>query len=387
MKACRQSLRDCHAGPDDRRGAVQILNTLAPVGLLWLAIGAGAGRSPWLPAGCALLMGLFLIRAFVLMHDCGHHSLFRSPGANRCCGVLLGVLAGIPQPVWAQHHEYHHRTNGDWERYRGPLSIVDVQRYQAMSRSGQRRYRLARSIWLAPLGGLLYLVVLPRWNWLRASAALAWGVAAAGARRGGGLRTRLAAIRAPGCASLAEYGHMTVNNVLLVASWVLMSGALGVALFWSCYLAAMAVAGGGAIVLFSVQHNFKDSYASATLGWDRDAAAIHGTSLLVLPGWLNWFTADIAFHHVHHLCSTIPNYHLARCHGDQHRKFAAVTRLRVRDVPYALGYILWDSALKRLVSVAELPLDGIGLRAAALVPAGIVPATDVRATRAAPPPG
>ena len=90
-----------------------------------------------------------------------------------------------------------------------------------------------------------------------------------------------------------------------------------------------SLAGGYGIVLFTVQHNFEHSYASADEGWDRDEAALHGTSFLILPRWLNWITADAAYHHVHHLCPSVPNYRLAACHGEHAQLFAEVTRVRL----------------------------------------------------------
>jgi omega-6 fatty acid desaturase (delta-12 desaturase) len=356
MKACRRSLRNCHSGPDDAMGAMQVANTLLPIAVLWWAIAAGARISPWLSAIPALALGLLLIRAFVLMHDCGHYSLFRSRRLNRYCGAVLGVLSGIAQPVWSRNHDHHHATNGDWERYRGPLAVIPVVEYRGLTRGGQRRFRLLRSIWLAPLAGLLYFVVYPRLNWLRATFSLLWHVLGAGCPpTREALDAKLRSYGQPYCASMGDYVHMLINNLALLALWGMMSWALGPSLFFACYLLAMSLACGAAVVLFAVQHNFARSYASPTAGWDRDAAVIEGTSFLVLPGWLNWVTADIGYHHVHHLCAGIPNYRLAACHRHEQNMFAAVTRLRLGQVPGAVRNILWDTQLQQLVSVAELP--------------------------------
>jgi len=355
MKACRRSLRSCHSGPQDAPGALQVANTLVPIGALWWAIAATAGVSPLLSGALALAIGLLLVRAFVLMHDCGHRSLFRSRRLNRWCGVLLGVLAGIAQPVWSRNHDHHHVTNGDWERYRGPLAVIPVHEYIALTRGRQWRFRVLRSIWLSPLAGLLYFVVWPRLNCLRATASLLRHVLRGGVPRGvPALAARLRSYARPYCGSAADCGHMLVNNIALLAAWWAMAWALGAVLFFSCYLLAMAVAGAVAIVLFAVQHNFARSYASATAGWDRDRAVMDGTSFLVLPAWLNWVTADIAYHHVHHLCSGIPNYRLAACHRHAQQRFATVARVRLGEVAGAVRYILWDTDLQRLVSVAEL---------------------------------
>ena len=354
MRACRASLRRLDIQPCDRAGGGQLASIFAPVAGLWCIIAATGGASVLLSAGLSVLLALVLIRAFVLMHDCGHGSLLRSPRGNRFFGIVLGVLSGLPQPVWARRHEHHHRTNGDWDRYRGPLSVISVRDYLRLSRLRRLRYRMARSIWLAPLGGLMYLVVFPRLNFLRATGALL-GHAVACWRQPppDGRLAALQRFHRPYCESLGDYRHMLVNNLALLALWAAMAAIMGAALFLACYAIARAVAGGAALILFSVQHNFAHAYASSTTNWNRDQAIARGTSFLVLPAWLNWVTADIAYHHVHHLSAGIPNYRLAACHSHQLATFAPVTRLRLADLPGALQFILWDVAAQRLVCVAE----------------------------------
>src|SRR3954468_20551196 len=117
-------------------------------------------------------MSLFLLRVFVLMHECGHRSLFRTPRLNKAFGFVFGVVSGMPQHVWSQRHLQHHSTNGNWAQYRGPLNIVAADEYGAMNARQQRGYRNARAIWLAPLAGFLYLVFNPRINWIKGSGSL-----------------------------------------------------------------------------------------------------------------------------------------------------------------------------------------------------------------------
>ena len=121
-----------------------------------------------------------------------------------------------------------------------------------------------------------------------------------------------------------------------------MSVAVGPALFFTTYRISLSVAGAGGIILFTLQHNFEHSWAVDEASWDYNRAAIEGTSFLVLPAWLNWFTADIAYHHVHHLSASIPNYQLAACHRTYAHPFEDVTRISLRDVPKALRNNLWD---------------------------------------------
>lgn len=348
-QACKSDIVDRFATPSDLRGSLQFLSVIVPIAGLWFVIWQTWLDSPWLDAAATACLSLFLLRGFVLMHDCGHHSLFRSKSLNRLGGFLLGVLSGLPQQVWAENHRYHHVTNGNWERYRGPMNVACVADYLAMNARDRRRYRLTRDILLAPVAGFLYFLLNPRINWLRASFHLA--------------RRRLARADGSGarpdappryCASMAHYRYMSWNNLALFAGWAAMAWAVGPWPFLICYVVSNSLAGGYGIILFTVQHNFEHSYASANEGWDRDEAALSGTSFLILPGWLNWITADAAYHHVHHLCASVPNYRLAACHKEHELLFSGVSRVRLFEIPSALKHVLWDMTARRLVSVAEV---------------------------------
>ena len=153
IKQQKRTIVDRHIEADNVRGFAQALATLAPLAALWYAAALSAGVSYWLTAGVTLSMSLFVLRAFLLMHDCGHGSLFRTASLNKTFGFIFGVVWGMPQYVWSQHHAFHHATNGNWAKYSGPLAIVPVQEYAAMSDRQQRRYQRARSIWLAPFAG------------------------------------------------------------------------------------------------------------------------------------------------------------------------------------------------------------------------------------------
>ena len=344
--ACKSDIVDRFATPSNLRGSLQLLSVLLPIAGLWFVIWQTWLDSPWLDAAATACLSLFLLRGFVLMHDCGHHSLFRSKRLNRLGGFLLGVLSGLPQQVWAENHRFHHVTNGNWARYRGPMNVVSVTDYLAMDVRARRRYRLTRGILLAPIAGFLYFLLNPRLNWLRASGHLLLRRIT----RGGATQVDAAPRY---CASMTHYRYMLWNNLALAALWGAMIWAVGPVPFFVCYVVSGSLAGGYGIVLFTVQHNFEHSYASADEGWDRDEAALRGTSYLVLPRWLNWITADAAYHHVHHLCASVPNYRLAACHRAHAQLFSGVRRVGLFEIPAALKHVLWDRRARRLVSVAE----------------------------------
>jgi len=339
---------------DDLEGLKQVFTTLVPFVLIWWAAIWCAGKSPWLALGPLLLIILFTVRVFGLMHECGHGSLFRSRWLNRVVGFLMGVISGMPQYVWAQHHNYHHAHNGNWDRYRGPYTTLSVDEYAALTRAHQRLYRNKCSVVASPIAGFIYLIFNPRVNWLKGSIGLAvHTVRQKLAQPGVSLQAHAASYQPRYWKSDREYRHMCWNNIVLLSIWASMCLVVGPALFFSIYLLSVSIAGGAGIVLFTVQHNFPHAYASDGAHWDPDTGAIEGTSFLVLPRWLNWFTVNIGYHHIHHLSASIPNYRLAACHDEYQHLFSRVTRVKLSEVLGALEYILWDTRARRIISVAE----------------------------------
>jgi omega-6 fatty acid desaturase (delta-12 desaturase) len=343
-----------HGRSEDTRGLAQVLTTLVPFGLLWWAAIRLIGISPWLAIVPLPFIILLTVRIFGLMHECGHGSLFRSRWLNRLAGFLFGVMSGMPQYVWSQHHNYHHAHNGNWDKYRGPYTTLSVDEYAALSPAQQGFYRFKCSIAAAPLAGFIYLIFNPRFTWTKGSIGLViHALQEKLAQPGISLQAHAATYKTRYWKSAREYRHMLWNNLALLSVWSLMCLACGVANFFCIYVLTVSIAGGAGIVLFTVQHNFEHSYASDEEHWDQDAGAIEGTSLLVLPRWLGWFTVDIGYHHIHHLSASIPNYHLAECHDEYRHLFSSVTRVRLREVPGALRCILWDKSARRIISVAE----------------------------------
>lgn len=354
LKTLKRAIIDGHVKPDNFKGFTQIVTTLLPFALVWYGVVWSANSSYWFTAALLIPMVLLLIRSFVLMHECGHGSLFRSAWLNKTFGFVLGVISGMPQYVWSQHHHFHHSTNGNWSKYRGPLNIVTVADYAAMSASQQRSYRNGRRITLAPLAGFLYVLFNPRFNCLKGSISLlVYLIKSKISQPTISIKEHALGFKTRYWATAPEYWHMLWNNLVLISLWVAMCWWLGPLLFFTCYIISMALAGGAGILLFTVQHNFEHAYASADEGWDYDAAAVDGTSFLVLPAWLNWVTANIAYHHIHHLSARIPNYCLARCHHEYAETFAGVTRITLSQIPSALKNILWDVEASRIISVAE----------------------------------
>ena len=343
---------------DDIKGLTQVLTTLVPLAILWWVAVVSAAESLWLTAAAVLLITLLTLRVFALMHECGHGSLFRDRSLNRAAGFLLGVVAGMPQPVWAQNHSYHHAHNGDWEKYRGPYTTLSVDEYAALSPWQRRMYRVKCSIGAAPLAGFIYLIFNPRFNWMKITCGFVLHVIGGKlAQPGVSLHGHATSFRTRLCKNASEYRHMLWNNIALLSIWASMCWLCGGVRFFTIYLLSVSIAGGLGIVLFTVQHNFEHAYASDSELWDYDTGAIEGTSFLVLPGWLNWFTVNIGYHHIHHLSASIPNYRLVQCHEEFQHLFTDVARVKLSEVHAALKCILWDTRARRIISVAEYRRD------------------------------
>jgi acyl-lipid omega-6 desaturase (Delta-12 desaturase) len=354
IKQQKRAIIGRHIKADNVKGLTQVFTTLTPLALLWWAAALSVGISYWLTAVVTLLLCLFTLRVLVLMHDCGHGSMFRSPWLNRAFGFLFGVIAGMPQYVWSQHHDFHHANNGNWEKYRGPLTSPSVDEFAAKTETQRRIYLGVRSLAFAPLGGFVYLIFNPRFTWLKGSVGFLLHVLKNKITQPGlSIKACAANYKTLYWKSRQEYWHMFWNNVVLLGAWATMCWVIGPALFFTVYVISVSLVGGVGIALFTVQHNFEHAYATDTEQWDYDVGAIEGTSFLILPRWLNWFTANIAYHHIHHLSAKIPNYCLVACHNEYQHLFEDVPRVKLSQIHKALRCLIWDVRAQRIISVEE----------------------------------
>ena len=340
-----------YTGKSNSIGALQVLSTLGPLVLLWVGYAYTVEISRWFVVPFAIAITLFILRSFVLMHDCGHGSLFESRRANQIFGFIFGVITGMPQFVWSKNHTYHHNTNGDWVKYGGVFNILSTEQYSKLSDKQKRRYWLFRQPAILIPAGFFYVLFNPRFNWMLGNITML-----------GKIARPFFTFKFSEAASVAkkwetkywkgkkDYMHMTYNNVVLLSVWVAMSFALGPANFFLLYVISTSLAGSIGILLFTIQHNFEDSYATDTSRVNHYKAALEGTSMLVLPGWMNWFTADIAYHHVHHLSVAIPNYRLAACHREFEHVFSGIKRVHARDLLGTFKFQLWDSERQQVVA-------------------------------------
>jgi acyl-lipid omega-6 desaturase (Delta-12 desaturase) len=345
---------------NDWRATYQILNTVLPYLLLWFLAVKAAPISLWLLPPIMVLMTLFSVRCFSLMHDCGHYSLFSSKKVNRVMGFILGVINAIPQYPWSRGHAYHHKTNGDWDRYRGPSGLVSTEEFAKLSSASQKRYEFMRHPLMAIPGGFFYLAIKPR-------LALVMGIsgllrhAFTGWRQKSGLSFGkiFESYKSRNWYSTAEFWDLLGNNICVIGAWIYFSYLLGAGFFLSIYAITLTFSAAIFIFVFFVQHNFEGSYAHKTAGWDYLLGAIEGSSYLKLPTILKWFSADIGYHNIHHLSERIPNYNLAACHNENIHLLARSKTIFISDIPDCFKFILWDSASDSLVSIESFRQDSL----------------------------
>ena len=245
IKEQKRAIIRGHAQSDNVKGLKQVLTSLASLALLWWVAVLSVEVSPWLTVPAVLLISLFTLRAFALMHECGHGSLFRTQRLNRAFGFLLGVVSGMPQYVWSQHHNFHHANNGNWDKYRGLYTTLSVDEYAAMTDAQQRMYRGKCSIAVAPFAGLIYVIFNPRFTWLKGSFSLMRHIVKGKiAQPNLSIKAHAATFETRYWKSKKEYWHMFWNNVVLLSIWALMCWGFGTVLFFAIYLISASLASG-----------------------------------------------------------------------------------------------------------------------------------------------
>lgn len=337
---------------NDLLATFQVLNTLIPYILLWALAFQLSQVSLWFLPPIAVLLVLFSLRCFSLMHDCGHYSLFTSKKVNRLVGFVLGMINGMPQYWWARDHAYHHKTNGDWERYRGIGDFLSTDEYALLTSKDQRLYGLIRHPWMTLPGGLFYLAFKPRLILIAGIYDLvrdAWSQRKT--RTDWQLSSLLDTHQSKYWGSAAEFWDVLLNNVCVISSWLILCHFLGTSFFLGLYSVVLAFSAAIFIMVFFVQHNFEGAYAHKTEGWSYVAGAIEGSSYLEMPAILMWFTADIGYHSIHHLSEKIPNYNLKACHQANSHLLSKTKRLKIKDILNCSKFILWDADSDQLISI------------------------------------
>jgi omega-6 fatty acid desaturase (delta-12 desaturase) len=305
------------------RARWQLMNSIVPYALLWFAMDRALAVSYWLMVPIALLAAGFLARIFIIFHDCGHASFFKSKRANNLTGVITGLLNLTPYRHWRWQHALHHGTAGNLDRRgSGDIWTLTVQEYLQSTRWRRFAYRLARNPIVLFLIAPLYVFVVHH---------------------------RFPVSTAP----KRERESVRLTNWALLGITLVMSALIGLRALLLIQLTVTAFAGALGLWLFYVQHQFEGAYWARTEEWNYAAAALQGSSFYKLPRILQWFTGNIGFHHIHHLSPRIPNYHLQQCH-EADPFFETIKPVTLFASLKSLSFRLWDEKRNVFVGFRNL---------------------------------
>jgi omega-6 fatty acid desaturase (delta-12 desaturase) len=307
------------------RAGLELAITALPFAALWAAmLVASRNGQIWLSFAMAPVAAAFLIRLFMIQHDCGHGSFFPSKPANDWVGRAIGVVTMTPYDHWRRSHAIHHATSGNLDRRGiGDIDTLTVSEYFARNWRDRLGYRLYRHPLVMFGVGPLYLFLIEH--------RLPFGFMSKGA--------------------MPWLSTMTTNAGILVAASLLIWGA-GLTPFLVVLLPIIAIAASIGVWLFYVQHQFEGTTWEGAADWSQPEAALHGSSYYDLPPPLLWFSGNIGVHHVHHLSSGIPLYRLPEVLRN-HPELREVGRLGLWESLACVRLALWDAEKRRMVSFGE----------------------------------
>ncbi|WP_256758034.1 fatty acid desaturase [Cohnella sp. WQ 127256] len=309
--------------PNTKSSVRQLLNTLPPFFILWAAAYMSLSVSYWLTLLFVILAAGFVIRTFIIFHDCCHQSFFRSRKANEILGTITGILTMFPYQQWKHSHSIHHSTSSNLDkRGIGDMWMLTVDEYLELPKWKKIYYRIYRNpLVMFGIGPIVIFLFEYRFNVKRAKR--------------------------------AERINTWITNIGIVVLY----GALAWALGWQNFLLVQApifwLSGALGIWLFYVQHQFEESYFEHDEEWSYVKAAVEGSSYYKLPKVLQWITGNIGFHHVHHLSPRVPNYLLEDAHNAVPPLQHAST-VTLKTSLKAIRFRLWDEEKKDFVSFKQI---------------------------------
>ena len=311
--------------PSGARSTVELAITAVPFVFLWILMWLALSTGYWIGLLLAVPAAGFLVRLFMIQHDCGHGAFFPRRRVNDWVGRVIGVLTLTPYDFWRHSHALHHASSGNLDhRGFGDIDTLTVREFLASSRWRRVLYRLYRNPIVMFGVGPMYLFVLQH--------RLPVGLMRSG------WRSWLSAMAT----------NLAIAVLAATTIWL-----VGLRPFLFVQLPITFLAGSIGVWLFYVQHQFEDTFWAHDESWNFHVAALQGSSHYDLPNVLRWFTANIGVHHVHHLCSNIPYYRLPRVLRD-HPELASVGRLTLRQSLDCVRMVLWDEGARRLISFREM---------------------------------
>lgn len=307
-----------------KKAVIQILNSVVPYLFLWGVMIWSLQYSYWLTFGLTIIAALFLVRIFILFHDCGHNSLFPSKKANQIVGFFLGVLVFTPSEQWWHSHAIHHASSGNLDkRGIGDVMTLTVEEYQSKSSFGKLGYRLVRNPLIMFLLGPIYMFLISH----------RLGLPNFGKK---------------------ETKFQIYHNLALLAAILMMSALIGWKGFLIIQFPVIWMGGLMGIWLFFLQHQFEGVYWAESSDWNFVTSALKGASYYELPKWMQWFSGNIGFHHIHHLSPKVPNYYLEACYKNGNVFQTNIKKISFWEGFKSIGLDLIDLENNRLIRFSDL---------------------------------
>ncbi|MDP2341888.1 MAG: fatty acid desaturase [Deltaproteobacteria bacterium] len=315
---------DRYRTADDAVAWGQLASCIVPLAGLWALMILSLQTHYAVTLLLSLPASLVFIRLFMLQHDMGHGSLFKTPWLNDVVGILVCVPLLTPYWEWRKSHALHHGNTSKLEtRILADIYTMTLAEWQTSSTAKRLGYRLFRSV-------PMLMGVAPSWTFLVSNR-----------------------IKGSMCKGLPR-GRNLVNVHLTTLAFCLWAFAnswfIGLEAFISLQAPIVLVGGAIGIWIFYMEHNHEQTWLSSSSSWSHEAAALRGSSFCLMPFWLAWATANVGYHHIHHLDSRIPNYRLRACHEDNPELFAGVPSYTVMDTLRSMWSLrLYDEATEKLV--------------------------------------
>ena len=310
---------------------MELLATALPLAGLWFLMWYLSAISAWLSLLLAPVAAAFLVRLFMIQHDCGHNAFFSSRRLNDWAGRILGVFTLTPYDFWRHSHALHHAGSGNLDRRGiGDINTLTVDEYRARSRWGRLRYRIYRHPLVMFGVGPAYLFLLQH------------RLPVGGMRRG-----------------IMPWASTMLTNLAAMALAAVVIQFTGLHAFLLVHIPIVIISATIGVWLFYVQHQFERTYWEREPDWSHPDAALHGSSFYDLPQPLMWLTGNIGVHHVHHLSSRIPFYRLAEVISD-HPELRNVGRISLWQSLRSVRLTLWDTDLGRMVSFKAVASPALG---------------------------
>lgn len=299
----------------------QIATTVIPFVALIGAMYVSLDYSYWITLALSVPAAGMIIRFFIIQHDCGHGSFFASKTANDLTGRLISIVTLTPYAYWQRAHALHHATSSNLDRRGfGDIDTLTVAEYKALPFLKRVSYRIYRNPFIMTfVGGVVHFLIIQRLPFT---------------------------VQRP---SWKMTSSVLMLNIAIIAVYGVLGTLLGWANFALIFAPIVVFSGAAGVWLFYIQHQFEETHWSRDGEWDRKTAAVLGSSYYELPGIVNWFTGNIGLHHIHHLCSHIPNYRLQECMAAR-PELATINKLTFWESLKCAHLALWDEDSRRLVS-------------------------------------